>query len=178
DLICLLSSRRRHTRFSRDWSSDVCSSDLHGERHSKSAQLGLQTLRLPELLPGSNFCSGCGAPRDAPVRRAERDEMQTTTLGYPRIGRERELKRALEAYWSGRADEAALLDRTAALRRENLLTQREAGIDLVPVNDFSLYDHVLDTSVMLGAVPARFDAHRDLAAYFLMARGRAPGAER
>lgn len=104
--------------------------------------------------------------------------MHTTTLGYPRIGRQRELKRALEAYWSGRSDEAALLERAASIRRENLLVQREAGIDVVPVNDFSLYDHVLDTCVMLGAVPERFDGPRDLVAYFLMARGRAPGTER
>ncbi len=82
--------------------------------------------------------------------------VQTTTLGYPRIGRNRELKRACEAYWTGVATEEALRATGAALRRAHWQTQREAGIDLIPSNDFSFYDHVLDAIALVGAVPPRF----------------------
>ena len=78
-----------------------------------------------------------------------------TIPGYPRIGKERELKRALEGYWAGKlpADD---LSRTAGeIRRANWVTQQNAGLDLIPVNDFSLYDQVLDTVALVGAVPER-----------------------
>ncbi len=93
-------------------------------------------------------------------------------LGFPRIGPQRELKRALETFWAGGIDESALRAAGADLRRQNWRTQSEAGVDLVPVGDFAWYDHVLTTSVMLGNVPKRFGAGRaDLQAYFAMARG-------
>jgi 5-methyltetrahydropteroyltriglutamate--homocysteine methyltransferase len=96
-------------------------------------------------------------------------------LGYPRIGPQRELKRALEAYWQGGIDEAALRAAGAALRRQNWEAQREAGVDLLPVGDFAWYDHVLTTSVMLGNVPQRFVCRNsgkvDMQTYFAMARG-------
>ena len=94
------------------------------------------------------------------------------TLGYPRIGPRRELKQALEACWRHAIGEAELRARGAQLRAEGWRVQREAGIDLVPVGDFAWYDHVLTTTAMFGAVPARFGARRaDLATYFAMARG-------
>ncbi|HWE62748.1 MAG TPA: 5-methyltetrahydropteroyltriglutamate--homocysteine S-methyltransferase [Chloroflexota bacterium] len=99
---------------------------------------------------------------------------QTTTLGYPRIGRERELKRACEAYWHGTLTEDALCATGAALRRAHRQTQCDAGIDLIPVNDFSFYDHVLDAIALVGAVPERYHWHGDtvdLDTYFAMARG-------
>src|SRR5689334_6954970 len=80
----------------------------------------------------------------------------THNLGFPRIGPRRELKKALEAYWNGRCSEADLMASTRAIRRGNWLVQKAAGIDLVPSNDFSLYDHVLDTAVMAGVLPRRF----------------------
>ncbi len=80
----------------------------------------------------------------------------TTNLGYPRIGPDRELKRATEAYWKGEIGGDELLATGARLRRENWETQRAAGIDLIPCNDFSYYDHVLDTVALIGAVPARY----------------------
>jgi 5-methyltetrahydropteroyltriglutamate--homocysteine methyltransferase len=98
----------------------------------------------------------------------------SSTLGYPRIGRDRELKRACEAYWKG-ALSAEEVHRTAAeLRRAHWQAQRAAGIDLIPCNDFSLYDTVLDAVALIGAVPPRY--HRDgqtvnLDTYFAMARG-------
>ncbi|MBV8172499.1 MAG: 5-methyltetrahydropteroyltriglutamate--homocysteine S-methyltransferase [Candidatus Eremiobacteraeota bacterium] len=95
-------------------------------------------------------------------------------LGFPRIGHGRELKRSLEQHWAGKADETALLETAYLLRKRNWELQRAAGLDLVPVGDFSLYDHVLDTAAMLGAVPTRYGWRGggvDLATYFAMARG-------
>ncbi|RLK58525.1 5-methyltetrahydropteroyltriglutamate--homocysteine S-methyltransferase [Actinokineospora cianjurensis] len=95
----------------------------------------------------------------------------STVLGYPRIGGRRELKRAVERYWSGRLDEAGLHDVAAGLRAQ---AWRElSGLDSVPGNTFSYYDQVLDTAVLFDAIPAR---HRDLGlnaldTYFAMARG-------
>ncbi|MCG3143411.1 MAG: 5-methyltetrahydropteroyltriglutamate--homocysteine methyltransferase [Gammaproteobacteria bacterium] len=99
------------------------------------------------------------------------------TLGFPRIGARRELKWALEEYWSGSIDAAALQAAARELRRRHWDLQRHAGLDLITAGDFSLYDHVLDMSALLGAVPARLgagDGEVDLDTYFRMARGRAP----
>ncbi len=96
------------------------------------------------------------------------------TLGFPRIGPRRELKFALESFWSGKSDETTLLESAAGLRTAAWARQRALGADWLPSNDFSLYDHVLDTSLMLGAVPARYgaaDGEATLATYFAMARG-------
>jgi 5-methyltetrahydropteroyltriglutamate--homocysteine methyltransferase len=95
--------------------------------------------------------------------------------GFPRIGRDRELKFATEGYWRGdtSADELAAVARE--IRVENWQLMQEAGIDLIPSNDFSLYDQVLDTVALVGAVPERYgwDGDRvDLDTYFAMARGR------
>ncbi len=101
------------------------------------------------------------------------------TLGFPRIGPRRELKFALEKHWSGKASEAELLEAASGLRTASWARQKALGVDWLPSNDFSLYDHVLDMSVMLGAIPARYraaDGQADLATYFAMARGTA-GAE-
>ena len=104
----------------------------------------------------------------------------THNLGYPRMGALRQLKKSLEAYWKRRELEADLYRTASELRRVHWLQQKEAGIDLIPSNDFSLYDHVLDTSAMVGAVPKRFgwDGSRiELRTYFAMARGRTVGHE-
>jgi 5-methyltetrahydropteroyltriglutamate--homocysteine methyltransferase len=96
------------------------------------------------------------------------------TLGFPRIGPRRELKTALERYWSGKCDRQALLDVAADLRAKTWARQRDLGVDHIPSNDFSLYDHVLDTSAMIGAVPAVYGwsgGEVDLDTYFTMARG-------
>lgn len=96
------------------------------------------------------------------------------TLGAPRIGPRRELKTALESHWSGKTDDAALLATAKELRAANWARQRDAGVTVIPSNDFSLYDQVLDTSAMLGAVPKRY-GHAggpvSLETYFAMARG-------
>ena len=96
------------------------------------------------------------------------------TLGFPRIGPRRELKTALESHWSGKSDAHALLTVAAELRAQAWARQRDLGADFVPSNDFSLYDHVLDTSAMVGAVPAIYGwqgGEVGLATYFAMARG-------
>ena len=96
-------------------------------------------------------------------------------LGFPRIGVRRELKRALEAYWRGDATGAELHDTARALRLRHWRLQATAGIDIVPCNDFSLYDHVLDTAFLFDAIPEPYRALADtdpLAAYFALARGR------
>ncbi|HEX4290121.1 MAG TPA: 5-methyltetrahydropteroyltriglutamate--homocysteine S-methyltransferase [Trebonia sp.] len=97
--------------------------------------------------------------------------MESTVLGYPRIGPQRELKKATEAYWAGRETAAGLEQTAASLRRQAWETLRDAGLSDIPSNTFSLYDHVLDTAVMVNAVPKRFAALDGLDAYFAMARG-------
>ncbi|MFF9431746.1 5-methyltetrahydropteroyltriglutamate--homocysteine S-methyltransferase [Streptomyces sp. NPDC014746] len=99
---------------------------------------------------------------------------RATVYGYPRQGRNRELKKAVEGYWKGRVTAEALRATAAELRRANWRQLADAGIHEVPTGDFSFYDHVLDTSVMVGAVPARHRAAVDtdaLDGYFAMARG-------
>ncbi len=95
-------------------------------------------------------------------------------LGFPPIGAARELKRATEGYWGGKVSPEGLLRAGAELRAAHWRLQRDAGLDLVPVNDFSLYDRVLDTCAMVGAVPERYGwsgGTVDLDTYFAMARG-------
>ena len=96
--------------------------------------------------------------------------------GYPRIGAKRELKFAVEAFWKGNTSEAELQQVAANIRRSNWATQQAAGADLLPVGDFSFYDHVLDMQVALGCIPARFGfdaATLTLPEYFQLARGNA-----
>ncbi len=98
-------------------------------------------------------------------------------LGFPRLGARREMKRAVEAYWRGEIDREGLAAEGAGLRRQNWAWQAAAGLDLVPAGDFSWYDHVLDLSVTLGAIPERFatpSERADLDTLFRMARGCAP----
>ncbi|MGQ9725300.1 MAG: 5-methyltetrahydropteroyltriglutamate--homocysteine S-methyltransferase, partial [Tepidimonas sp.] len=102
--------------------------------------------------------------------------LTTHILGYPRIGAHRELKFALESFWQGKSDAAALQATAARLRAENWQTQHAAGLRFATVGDFALYDHMLDTAALLGALPARFgfDAKSlDLTQYFALARGNA-----
>jgi 5-methyltetrahydropteroyltriglutamate--homocysteine methyltransferase len=96
-------------------------------------------------------------------------------LGYPRMGALRQLKQAVEAFWRGAESEADVQRTASGLRTRHWLQQKEAGIDLIPSNDFSFYDHVLDTCAMVGAVPERFGPsgqHISLTTYFAMARGQ------
>jgi 5-methyltetrahydropteroyltriglutamate--homocysteine methyltransferase len=100
------------------------------------------------------------------------------TLGFPRMGPHRELKFALENFWFGSLSEEQLQEAASGLRTAAWARQKGLGADWLPSNDFSLYDHVLDTSVMLGAVPSRYGAAEgaaDLTTYFAMARGASGG---
>ncbi|MEA4918283.1 5-methyltetrahydropteroyltriglutamate--homocysteine S-methyltransferase [Proteiniphilum sp.] len=99
--------------------------------------------------------------------------MQTNILGYPRIGNRRELKKACESFWAGNITENELLKTGAAIRQQNWTLQKKAGIDLIPSNDFSFYDQVLDTTLTIGAIPPRYASLQNdrLALYFAMARG-------
>ncbi|MCB1100558.1 MAG: 5-methyltetrahydropteroyltriglutamate--homocysteine S-methyltransferase, partial [Verrucomicrobiae bacterium] len=102
--------------------------------------------------------------------------IKTQNLGYPRIGKYRELKKAVEAYWRGDASLDDLKATGAALRRKHWNDQAAAGIDFIPCNDFSYYDQVLDMSLLLGNVPHRFDWDGrpvDYELMFRIARGRA-----
>ncbi|HJF31133.1 MAG TPA: 5-methyltetrahydropteroyltriglutamate--homocysteine S-methyltransferase [Sporosarcina psychrophila] len=101
-------------------------------------------------------------------------KVQSSNNGYPRIGGKREWKRALESFWNGSISEEELLKITQELRLDSLRKQKEFGIDLIPVGDFSLYDHVLDNSIMFGVVPKRFayaGGKVPLDTYFAIARG-------
>ncbi|WES98492.1 5-methyltetrahydropteroyltriglutamate--homocysteine S-methyltransferase [Chryseobacterium arthrosphaerae] len=103
--------------------------------------------------------------------------MQTHILGYPRIGSKRELKKACEQYWSGKIVLEELLAAGRMICNHNWNIQKEAGIDLIPCNDFSYYDQVLDMSLIVGAVPSRYHKvvlkknNTELDLYFAMARG-------
>ncbi|MFF3158048.1 5-methyltetrahydropteroyltriglutamate--homocysteine S-methyltransferase [Streptomyces sp. NPDC057910] len=99
---------------------------------------------------------------------------RATVYGYPRQGQNRELKKAVEGYWKGRVTADALRSTGAELRRSNWRQLADAGIHEVPTGDFSYYDHVLDTTVMVGAIPPRHRSAVDadaLDGYFAMARG-------
>jgi 5-methyltetrahydropteroyltriglutamate--homocysteine methyltransferase len=105
--------------------------------------------------------------------------VKTHSLGYPRIGAKRELKKATEAYWKGDLPLSELLATGKTLREANWKKQQAAGIDLIPVNDFSFYDQVLDMSCLLGNVPQRFQwqgGQTDVDTVFTIARGTQGGA--
>jgi len=104
--------------------------------------------------------------------------MLTHNLGYPRIGSQRELKKASEQYWAGKLGPAELHQTATRIREHNWRLQQAAGLDLIPCHDFSYYDQVLDTSLLVGAIPARYRplvsqnrAATELDLYFAMARG-------
>ena len=99
--------------------------------------------------------------------------LKTNVLGYPRVGANRELKKAEEAYWAGKVSKEELLKTAAEIRKSNWLLQKEAGIDLIPSNDFSFYDQTLDLSLCVGAIPERYNALKNdrLDLYFAMAHG-------
>jgi 5-methyltetrahydropteroyltriglutamate--homocysteine methyltransferase len=104
--------------------------------------------------------------------------MLKNNLGYPRVGAHRELKKASEQYWAGKASREDLFTVARKIREQNWKLQQEAGIDLIPCNDFSFYDQVLDTSLMLGVIPQRYNAvltenpaNKEIDLYFAMARG-------
>jgi len=104
----------------------------------------------------------------------------TANLGYPRLGAKRELKWALEGYWSGKLGAVDLLKIGKELRLAHWKIQQAADIDIIPSNDFSLYDHVLDTTRMVGATPKRYAQLKnptDLDLYFAMARGAQQGEQ-
>ncbi|MCX2432079.1 5-methyltetrahydropteroyltriglutamate--homocysteine S-methyltransferase [Pedobacter sp. GR22-10] len=103
--------------------------------------------------------------------------MLTQNLGYPRIGSYRELKKICENYWAGKTGYKNVLQVGKNIRHENWKLQQETGINLIPSNDFSFYDHVLDHSLTFGAIPKRYNelilkkGNTELDLYFAMARG-------
>ncbi len=107
--------------------------------------------------------------------------MITHNLGYPRIGNNRELKKAVEGYWSGKVSYDHLIQSGAEIRQKNWLLQKDMGIDLIPSNDFSFYDHVLDMTFAINAIPRRYGSlvrnsgKSKLDLYFAMARGYQEG---
>ena len=105
--------------------------------------------------------------------------MTTHNLGFPRIGAHRELKKALERYWSEDLPQSALLEEGRRLRHQHWQLQQEAGLNLIPTGDFAWYDQMLNHSLMLGAVPQRFGIAdpADIDTLFRMARGRAPSGQ-
>jgi 5-methyltetrahydropteroyltriglutamate--homocysteine methyltransferase len=103
--------------------------------------------------------------------------MITHNLGYPRIGSNRELKKSSEQYWAGKISAIELEQTAKNIRHQNWQIQKDAGIEIIPCNDFSFYDHVLDTSLMVGSIPQRYHSLmekkqlRDIDLLFAMARG-------
>ncbi|MEJ6473580.1 5-methyltetrahydropteroyltriglutamate--homocysteine S-methyltransferase [Pseudoalteromonas piscicida] len=100
----------------------------------------------------------------------------THNLGFPRIGKKRELKFAIENYWAGKLSQADLVAEGKRIRAENWTLQAESGVNLVPVGDFAWYDHVLNTSLLVGAIPSRHQHQSDvdLDTLFRIGRGKAP----
>ncbi len=99
-------------------------------------------------------------------------QIQTATLGYPRIGKNREVKKALEAFWSGKLEAELLLQTVREVEESNWKTQLETGIDFIGIGDTTLYDHVLDWTFRFGLIPKRFQQVSGLERYFTMARGK------
>ena len=99
--------------------------------------------------------------------------MNTSVIGYPRIGKDRELKFASEKFFKGETGEAELLETAKKIRKEDLLAQHEAGITYISSNDFSFYDNVLDTAVLFNIIPQRYKdlGLTELETYFALARG-------
>ncbi|PTH47936.1 5-methyltetrahydropteroyltriglutamate--homocysteine S-methyltransferase [Staphylococcus arlettae] len=98
--------------------------------------------------------------------------IKTSNLGFPRLGRKREWKKTIESYWSNKISEAELNQQLTDLHKENLLLQKKYNLDSIPVGDFSLYDHILDTSLLFNIIPERFqgrEVNNDL--LFDIARG-------
>lgn len=93
--------------------------------------------------------------------------MRTTVYGYPKIGPNRELKKAVESYWKKEISKDELLKKAQEINTERIKKIVESGIDLVPSNDFSLYDFVLDTATMFNIIPERFKKNRGLSWYVL-----------
>src|SRR5262245_51117955 len=134
---------------------------------------------------------GASAPLQQTAVKERHVMTQAANLGFPRIGIRRELKQATEAYWKGSIDASALLATGAELRTRHWQLQRDAGIAVIPSNDFSFYDQMLDMTATLGAIPQRFRngaaptrpngsarsvmegaaAGAELDTYFAMARG-------
>jgi len=94
-------------------------------------------------------------------------------VGFPRIGEQRELKRVLEEFWAKKCSFENVQNVASKLKKRHWEYQRDAGIDFISSNDFSLYDNMLDTSLMLGAIPKRFANLKNEELYFAMARGNA-----
>ena len=99
--------------------------------------------------------------------------MNTSVIGYPRIGKDRELKFASEKFFNGELDEAGLQNVAKTIRKEDLLKQKEAGITFISSNDFSFYDNVLDTAFLFNVIPQRYKdlGLSELETYFALARG-------
>src|SRR5215210_814814 len=128
---------------------------------------------VDSVLQGTPFQQWPRAKGRTEIR--SRTMARTAVLGMPRVGRDRELKIALESYWAGRTGRDELEETARALRERNWRLAQSTGLDVVPTGDFSLYHHVLDTAWGLGAIPARFGelAADDLEGYFALARGTA-----
>ncbi|WP_414621372.1 5-methyltetrahydropteroyltriglutamate--homocysteine S-methyltransferase [Calothrix sp. CCY 0018] len=99
-------------------------------------------------------------------------KIKTATLGYPRIGKNREVKKALEAFWSGKIASESLLETVKEVEEANWKTQLDTGIDKIAVGDTTLYDHILDWTFRFGLIPERFQQFSGLERYFAMARGK------
>ena len=94
-------------------------------------------------------------------------------VGFPRIGEQRELKKSLESYWSGKSEFSEVNKIASELKKRHWAYQKDAGIEYISSNDFSLYDNMLDTSVLFGVIPERFKGLEAEELYFAMARGNA-----
>ncbi|KAL8861255.1 MAG: hypothetical protein Q9178_002471 [Gyalolechia marmorata] len=99
--------------------------------------------------------------------------VQSSILGFPRMGVNRDLKKATEAYWAGKLSQEDLLAEGKRLRAEHWKIQKDAGVDIIPSNDFSYYDHVLDHIQLFGAAPPRYTQHNldPIDEFFAMGRG-------
>ena len=98
-------------------------------------------------------------------------KIKTATLGYPRIGKNREVKKVLEAFWNGKITSESLLQTVKEVEEANWKMQLDRGIDKIGVGDTTLYDHILDWTFRLGLIPERFQKFSGLERYFAMARG-------
>ena len=169
---CILSTRRG--RFSAPRLRDGLET---GFRQFRQPSPQLVILRGPS----ARRSACCQCRRQHPLSRRISCQALSNVSGFPRIGAQRELKVATESYWSGERSLDDLLETARELRAANWKLQRDAGIDLIPSNDFSFYDQVLDTIALVGAVPERYEwdgSRRRRPRHLLRDGARPPGRRR
>src|SRR5699024_10857770 len=179
---CRVCRVRRTRRYAASWTGRAADQDTRrggsGRPCSAPVKTGRRQVTLADdgsdkavCTPEPHRRTSVVTPTDT-IAPQKAKQIHATALGAPRIGPNRELKKAVEAYWAGNLDADGLAAVAAGLRRDTRAGMMRAGFDSVPTNTFSYYDQMLDTAVLLGALPPRvLEIEDPLDRYFAAARG-------